>query len=247
MRLGGVLKAALLVAMAGAVSTAEARAADMPLYDTPGVAYPEAEQPLQFGTGWYLRGDGAYAEGDRPAFRAATTSFDRNATASGYAFGLGAGYKFNSFMRVDMTSDYLDPFDYAGQVGCGTGCTVTAKDHVWRWDSLVNGYIDLGTWYGVTPYIGAGAGVGATRRDTEQSTSSTGVADVRTRASRNGYEFAWAAMAGFSYAFTQNAMVDIGYRYLDLGRTSIQLNPVAATQKDITEHQVRVGLRYMVD
>ena len=32
--------------------------------------------------------------------------------------------------------------------------------------------------------------------------------------STNSFQFAWAAMAGVSYALTRNASIDVGYRYL---------------------------------
>ncbi len=242
MRLKGIIRAGALAAAASTISAGVASAADMPLYDAPGASYAEPQQPLEFGTGWYLRGDAAYAEEDHPAFDARTTSLDRKATDSGYAFGLGIGYKLTSFVRFDVTGDYLDPFDYSATASCGLGCDVSAKDYVWRWDGLANGYLDLGTWYGFTPYVGAGAGVAGTRQDTKLVVARTSAADAVTSAKQDDYRFAWAAMAGVSYAVTPHAMIDIGYRYLDLGRTRISLAPVATTQKDLASHQVRVGV-----
>lgn len=247
MRLTDIIRAVALAVAASAVSGAAASAADMPLYDAPSASYAEPQQPLEFGTGWYLRGDAAYAEEDHPAFKSASASFDRKATKSGYAFGLGIGYKLTSFVRFDVTGDYLDPFDYSAAAPCAAGCRSSASDKIWRWDGLANGYLDLGTWYGFTPYVGAGAGIAGTRQDTKLVVSRVGTADVVTSAKQDDYQFAWAAMAGVSYALSPHAMIDIGYRYLDLGSTKISLSPLATTQKDLASHQVRVGVRYMVD
>ncbi len=38
-------------------------------------------------------------------------------------------------------------------------CVGHSDSEIHRWDLLANGYLDLGTWDGFTPYIGAGAGV----------------------------------------------------------------------------------------
>jgi opacity protein-like surface antigen len=38
-------------------------------------------------------------------------------------------------------------------------CIGHSDSEIRRWDLLANGYLDLGTWDGFTPYIGAGAGV----------------------------------------------------------------------------------------
>ena len=76
---------------------------------------------------------------------------------------------------------------------------------------------------------------------------STGTLVTSRVPSRTDYQFAWAAMAGFSYAFGPHMLADIGYRYLDLGRTTIPLFPAAGVTRSITEQQVRVGVRYMID
>lgn len=234
------------IEVAGSVA---ATAADLgPYYGQP-VSYPTADEPLEFGTGWYLRGDAAYSDEDHPALNTARRAFDRDATASGYGFGIGAGYKFNNWLRADVTGDFLDPFDYKAAETCRSGCSYRATATVWRWDALANGYVDLGTWFGVTPYIGAGAGVGGTRA--EGSFAQTIVPGGRSISqnvpTRSDAEFAWAAMAGFSYAMSSHLLLDVGYRYLDLGKTAVSLYPVSSTQKDLAAHQVRVGLRYNID
>jgi opacity protein-like surface antigen len=45
-------------------------------------------------------------------------------------------------------------------------CNPHGNSELSRQDLLLNGYIDLGTWGGVTPYVGAGAGVALTQSDT---------------------------------------------------------------------------------
>ena len=260
MRLGTASVAAALSAAAALLPAAPATAADMPSYYAPGSTPAPPDAPLEFGTGWYLRGDASFGPEDKPrlSLQSAAPTFGRDSTAWGYAFGGGGGYKFNDWFRADITADYLDPFHYAANTSCGTACTVNHETNVWRWDGLVNGYVDLGNWFGLTPYIGAGAGVAGTHQDgsigINGSALASGITDARTGTlvtssvpSRTDYQFAWAAMAGFSYAFGPHMLADIGYRYLDLGRTTVPLFPVTSTTRSITEQQVRVGLRYMID
>lgn len=255
MRLNTVFGAAVLAATCGAGLGTAARAADMaPLY-APTTSYAEPEQPLEFGSGWYLRGDGGFSEEDRPKLNATTNTFNRDATQSGYSLGLGAGYQFNSSFRADLTADFLDPFKDTAHVACGLFCDETLRSRVWRWDGLANGYFDLGTWFGVTPYVGAGIGFSGTHQDGSVQVNGGPVPlAISTASLSNGnvpshttYQFAWAAMAGFSYAFSPHLLLDVNYRYLDLGPTTIQLFPLTSVRKDLTTQQVRVGIRYMID
>lgn len=260
MRLNTIFGAAVLAGLCGASLASTAKAADLgPLY-APGADYGESEQPMEFGSGWYLRGDASLSDEDRPklSLSGLGASFDRNATQLGYAFGGGAGYKFNSFLRADLTADYLDPFEYKANLPCGSSCDINLQTRVSRWDGLVNGYVDLGTWFGVTPYIGAGAGIAGTSLKSSVEVSggplpsiildpTTGTVVNRTVPNRTGYQFAWAAMAGFSYAFSPHVLVDVGYRYLDLGKRTVPLYPVTSVTKNFTAQQVRLGLRYVID
>lgn len=107
---------------------------------------------------------------------------------------------------------------------------------------LVNGYLDLGHWYGITPYIGAGVGVAYIRAFSNITYrfsngtlygdgnsfcgGNTGVAGVpcfhlgfvnNAGPAVTNYNFAYALMAGFSYDLSNLVKVDVGYRYLNLG------------------------------
>ena len=81
---------------------------------------------------------------------------------------------------------------------------------------LANGYIDLGTWNCLTPFIGAGVGVAYNTLD---NFVDVGVPTAGSGIGRNSsnFNFAWALHAGVSYAVTQNFSVELAYRYLNYG------------------------------
>ena len=245
MRLGTTAIAALFAASIP-LGARPATAADMPSYYAPPSSYAPADAPQQFGSGWYLRGDAAFGPEDRPKLllQGGGPTF-RNGDALGYAFGAGAGYKFTDWFRVDVTADYLDPFSYGATASCGTGCTQVMHSTLQRFDGLVNGYADLGTYAGLTPYIGAGAGLGGTVGTETYTVDGTAVSSGLSN--RTEYRFAWAAMAGISYAVAPQTLLDIGYRYLDLGRTTVSLLPSASVTRSLSAQEVRFGLRYMID
>ncbi len=73
---------------------------------------------------------------------------------------------------------------------------------------LVNGYVDFGTWYGITPFIGAGAGVARNMLSGFSETSLTTIAGVTTPSGgwigdNDKTHFAWALYAGLGYAERQ--------------------------------------------
>ncbi len=270
-----VLLRALLVVTALAASAGNLDAADLGslFSDGPGTYVP----PVQFGTGWYLRGDAAFADDSIPAVTPDLTQFLSNARQATVNLDLGFGYKFNSFLRADATVDWWKPIVASG-VGTGAQCitqlttinnipTPTAYDtctphynsSVQRWDALANLYADLGTWYGVTPYIGGGAGLSLTHISSAvnwymsnglpyQITTDGFYYNWDSSQSITRYQFAWAAMAGFSYAITPNILLDIGYRYIDLGKLDSLPGPNGSVvSKTMDAHELRLGVRYMID
>ena len=111
--------------------------------------------------------------------------------------------------------------------------------------ALLNGYLDLGTWYRITPYIGGGVGVSDTR---VSDYSSTAAPPFSGDISRNQWRFAWAGLAGFAFPVAPNLMIDVGYRYLNPGNPTTGSDAFGAmTFKNVAAHEVRVGLRWSVD
>lgn len=228
-----VIGGAVLIA-----STAGALAADMPSnLPPPPLARPfPRPEPL---SGWYLRGDLAYrfgrVDGASPPSAFSTPSTD--SMGNSVAAGLGAGIKTN-WLRTDFTADIATPMKYEASPG-GTSAKVSAST------ILFNGYLDLGSWYRATPYIGAGAG---TARVSVSDYSSTVMPPFSGDGSRSKWNFAWAAMAGVAYAISPNTMVDIGYRYLNIGDATTGSDAFGnTTLKNIAAHEVRVGLRWSFD
>jgi opacity protein-like surface antigen len=62
------------------------------------------------------------------------------------------------------------------------------------------------------------------------------------------YQFAWAVMAGVAIAMTEQAQLDVGYRFLDLGNVSgISSVTGASVTQRVFVNELRAGVRYMLD
>ncbi len=297
------LLGALVLTLAG-VAACPARAADL---DTPylGSQQPLPEDKVEFGSGWYIRGDLGATRSPRVSTGGGTLLTDSqaaanfnaggdpqivnirnaNSTASitngsevGYTASLGAGYKVNNWFRGDVIADFHKPIVGNGRnndVFCQTGiatpqilnssgiaapltgvCTGAYYAKLSSYDVLANVYIDLGTWSIVTPYVGAGAGLSFGHYQTsstytqgnnvhynptytDQSGGSTTQNFDRT-SSGTYYSFAWALMAGVGIDVYDHTKIDIGYRYLNLGK-------IPGVSGTLYSHEVRAGVRYMID
>lgn len=246
-------KSALLGFLLLAGISAPAAAAD--LYQPPVVPAP-VYQPVPTG-GWYIRGDldyhwsklrgadyvtyggcggcGAAGPGD---------DFDTTHLKGAWSIGAGVGYKINHYLRTDLTVDYWGKSKFHGTTSgvCGgAGCENNDSAYT-AWLLLANAYVDLGTWHGVTPYLGAGIGGAYVKWDDMKYGGDSNPGE-------SNWRFAYALMAGASYCLTHNLDLDIGYRF-----THIQGGKMfgyAATpdvgpgyDKGMNVHEVRAGLRY---
>ncbi len=121
------------------------------------------------------------------------------------------------------------------------------KTEVKSYTMMFNAYHDLGKMGGFVPYVGAGLGwayhkMGEVTID-DPSTPNRILPEDKL-------SFAWALMAGVGYQISDRAILDVGYRYIDLGlaRGSHGDNVLAFNPRleidDMRSHEIKVGLRY---
>ena len=192
--------------------------------------------------GWYLRGFVGMSNQfindiSHPSFATAQRFefLDKGGFDSAPFFGGGIGYQWTNWLRFDVTAEYrgkasfhaLDRYFFNQYFT--NDYTATKSEFV----ALVNGYFDLGTWWCVTPFIGAGVGVAYNKiehfRDTNVIAGGGGWADAGTKTN-----LAWALHAGAAYKVTSNFAVELSYRYLNLGKAEtgllVNLDPTAFSE-----------------
>lgn len=212
-----------------------ARAADVPM-SLPPLVQKAPVFVEEYQSGWYLRGDLGYRMNDLDGISAVIGPVPSGTTIDDrFAIGGGGGYK-SGWFRADVTIDYA----WRASVSAIT------PDYRMRVDSvttLANLYLDLGTWYGITPYVGAGAGV-AWNRTLDYFSNTPLLPGIADR--KETWEFAWAAMGGLSFNLSQNLLMDMSYRYLNMGDaiTPLASNNNQLTVKEMTAQEFRIGLRY---
>jgi len=254
------MRSVKLIIAAGAATllSQAAFAADMAIAPPPQMYAPP---PVieDFG-GWYLRGDIGFSNQrvDRlnNVLDAGNTSSVQNLNFNTAGiYGLGVGYRVNNWFRADVTGEYrgnsqffgTDRITYPG--GVGTDSYHATKN---EWVVLANAYVDLGTWWCMTPFIGAGVG-GARVAINNFTDTNTPNSTVAFGDNTSKWNLAWALHAGVAYKVTPNFTVELAYRYLDMGdgltgdlRTFDGINNVnnPMTFKNITSHDLKLGVRW---
>jgi opacity protein-like surface antigen len=240
-----------LVACAGAAAAiSTAKAADIP-QPIPQVIF----------RGWYLRGDIGYSNQRVDKLdNALYSSYDSVTSVSkdfdgAPIFDFGIGYQLNRWLRFDATGEYRSKSDFDGHDIGHIGVNNIPDDYTAKkseWLALLNGYVDVGTWHGITPYVGAGVGA-ANIKISDFTDVGVSVGSVAYGGTHDQWNFAWALYAGLGFEITDALTLDLSYRYLDLGDarsgdlvaydgTNNINNPMKF--KDITSHDLRLGFRY---
>jgi opacity protein-like surface antigen len=256
----GTLKTLSFAGVIAAGFASPALAADM-LFPPPMMA-GAAPGIVEIGTGWYLRGDASYAdfvESKNRSDAIVDQSFDRSNLEATWAAGGGFGYKFVNWFRADVTVDHRFYAEFEGRGSPADFGADSRRDRgkLESTTGLVNAYLDLGNWSGFTPYVGAGVGAAMNRLSeyTSEVTCLTaacgtiGATSLVAMDERKTYSLAWALMGGVAVDVGGGLKVDVGYRYVNLGEARVRFAGTTTTTRaeDIEAHEVRLGLRYMID
>ena len=207
----------------------------------------------------------------------APTWSTNGSASAGFAGGVGVGYRVNNYVRFDGTWTYWSGVDrtrslaagcpFAGPAdvyrwGGGVGayardpnqtCTDSLSLQQHNNAFLANAYGDLGTYGGFTPYVGGGVGANmhtmkgsATFVGTEDSTGA--VTQFSNRViSATTWRFAWSLTAGFGFQLSPSFTLEVGYRYLNGGPSSLLINPMTglSLKQNNAAQMVTIGVRFV--
>ena len=161
---------------------------------------PVYAAPVAVVGGWYLRGyigasNEYLKEITHPDFLTAQQFglIDKGGFDAAPFGGGGIGYQWNNWFRVDATLEYrgfanfhaldrfFNPYQFSGPTFNTNQYTASKSELV----GLVNVFLDLGTWWCITPFIGAGAGFAQVKidhfRDVNVIAAGGGWADTGTK------------------------------------------------------------------
>ena len=247
----------LIFAGAGAILSSAAYAADLGAPLPPPMQY-QAPAPVADQSGWYLRGDigvgintSALTYLQNP-LNSSNFAIDHASMADTTFIGGGIGYTLNSWLRFDATAEYRarTQVNAFGQYTFGGG---TFGDQYQGYlKSIVllgNAYVDLGTWWCLTPFIGAGVG-GAYNTVADLTDIGIGTSGAGIGRNSSSWSPAWALYAGLAYNVSDNFKVEFSYRYLDWGSVTDTIDCIGGCNPDsykwsrLTSQDFMLGFRW---
>jgi len=260
-----------IAAIAAALCGRAAVAAGMPFLSAPEPA--PATPPVEIGSGWYLRGDVGYESMTAPIITTdLTTLASRINNASG---GIGVGFQFNQWFRADLTLDRsvnrqqgsgasmycpygtlvnVPNVDINGTLQTveaylynpAETCTPLVNAHINRTSLIANGYFDLGNWWGVTPYVGAGIGVSYLQTSASVNYYENGTGNLwAPNLGVAGAYLAWYNLAGQQVAVNQQyPFAQLNYNFSQTVKDyKLAWNFMAGASYDISQN-LKLDLHY---
>ncbi|GJE07357.1 MAG: porin family protein [Methylobacterium sp. CG08_land_8_20_14_0_20_71_15] len=237
---------------------------------------PPPPPPVDVGGGWYLRGDvgaSVYTSPKYSVAKAPDTVFFNESQSGGFFAGVGVGYQVNSYFRGDVTGEFrsnelrLSSYnDFSSDCGCTSGRNFNqTSGHYTSGLVLVNGYFELGTWFGATPFFGGGVGVAFNHFSgfTDSGVTNFYAPYAYNQPTSPGYfkartteSLAWALHAGVAFDVAQNLKVEFAYRYVNLGQAKTGsltcldagggCDSAVVKAKNLEAHEIKIGLRYLL-
>ncbi len=265
--------ATLALAGAAAAISTVAFAADFPpaLPAQPVVQAPASE------SGWYLRGDVGVGLQSFQSFDHFQTNASfvwpaswqivQKETDDAAFIDFGAGYQVNNWLRFDFTAEQRAAAQFKA-VGsyhefCPGGATCFDQYNGSHSAEvfMLNAYLDLGTWWCLTPFVGVGVG-GAW--NTVTAVTDLGIVNIfapgygYSQADTSNWNLAWSAQAGLTYNVSSNLKLEMAVRYLNLGSIKTPIvncssagcsgtgGPAAYyTLTDFNSLDLKLGMRWM--
>ena len=230
---------------------------------------------VEYGSGWYLRGDIGTFMGDGQVDFSTGGSADLAHQYAGadLSYGVGFGHIFNDRFRADLTLSRTPGFNFYGIspiVPCGGGftgdCLSEESAQIDVTALQANAYLSLKEWNHLRPYVGLGLGVASASwnkyerddycvldpgEDCALATHSGGPGTEiwQTGAPTTSHEksllLVGSIMAGFDYRLSDSLSVDMGYKYSRTADIGLGGSDFSKI-RSLNLHEVRIGLRYEI-
>jgi opacity protein-like surface antigen len=207
---------------------------------------------------WYLRADFAAGFGTSPSVAVLGTNYaDLIAGAvrsdsfePSFTGGAGIGYVWGPYFRTDITVDVHSLMNTELAATTATQSLID-KTKFMSTILLANAYYDIRTGTAWSPYFGLGVGF-AVNQVTRNLNYSDSVTDEFVSAGNRttDVQFAGAAMVGVTYDISTLWALDVNYRFLHIGGSEVSLKPDVTSSVaigNLDEHQIRAGLRFLVN
>lgn len=174
-------------------------------------------------------------------------AYNHGKLKNSYLLGVGVGTNISENFRSDLT---LSTRNYKlDNNTIEDGDALNRSQKIKSLTLMINGYYDIEASDSITPYITAGVGVARNNAGTLVS-NSPGLLNA-TYNSKTSTNLAWQIGAGTAFRLSDNTSLDIGYKYVNLGKiktgagvlTPGKFNMTAAKTK-LRAQEITAGIRF---
>ena len=246
-------------ALALVIGTTAATAADLNGYGHGSIKDGYAPPPPAYTAGpCYVRSDVGYSWSQSPNAHYVGNGVGVNDPWVGkssledtwlFEGGIGCGMGSRGF-RGEIVWGYRGERDFKGaynDYSANAPVDPHLKTTLRTYTMMFNAYHDLGRFGNVVPYVGAGVGWAYHKM---HDVVSDAALSPNPQMGDDKVSFAWSLMAGFGYQISDRAVLDIGYRYIDMGLarssntdSTNSWNPRLELD-DLRAHELKIGIRY---
>ena len=242
----GSLALAALVALSNLATPAHAADLSLPPEPEPIVVAPSAAFNC------YFRADVGYSwdvDDFNGNYNGPTTN---NSIDDGYFLesGIGCGNPSLRGFRAELVFGAREERDVSAVPPAVPGDPLFTD--IETYTLMANFYYDFGNHSGFIPYVGAGIGFAYHEMaDVFCAPAVPGFCNpMAAQAGDEDLHFAWSLMAGVGYEVSDRVIIDVGYRYIDLGDVSSEradsfffVNPFFNVA-ELEMHEIKAGVRY---
>lgn len=238
---------------------------------------PEATEgevtQVEYGTGWYIRGDLGVGWSDNGVDTGIRGYDDNPAFQAPSSFSVGAGTRINPMFRTDVTFERFGEIESQSKnrVPCGgltTGiCADIADANVTANGLMLNGYVDIPLTETFQPFIGGGLGIasltwnnlnvltacdGAVAADCAGAGVGTHVIGAPLVTAENAYRIMGNLQVGAGIRINDKMTVDLGYRFTAIEGDAFNYDAQPIQTRGsldtgaLINHEFRVGFRYEI-
>ncbi|MDR3038419.1 MAG: outer membrane beta-barrel protein, partial [Candidatus Adiutrix sp.] len=169
-------------------------------------------------------------------------------TSFGLGVAVGSDLSYSTAYPIRVEAEYL----YHGKQSFNNGPhlvdgrLVSQTYDVSAHSLMANGFFDISTATAFTPYVGGGLGLAYVKSDFNSIFSNGDRVSVTNDSGK--WNFAWNIGGGVAWSLNETMALDLGYRYMDLGRGDSGDFTVGGhsgqASVDLTAHEFGLGLRF---
>jgi opacity protein-like surface antigen len=162
--------------------------------------------------------------------KAEMSDVNEKGSVFGLGVSLGTDLSYSSSLPIRVETEYI----YHGNQTFTRG---SDNHDISSHTIMGNAFLDIHTDTDFTPYVGGGLGVAYLNDHV------TTLAEKTNYTKDKIWNFAWNAGGGVAWGLNESMALDLGYRYMDMGKTDGSRVGSNSTTTDLTAHEFSLGLR----